>query len=408
MVSGDDGPNMDGTRAVVLALLCCLAPLGGVSAVALQDGEAAMSVVPQNDTAEFLAPPADGIDRQGQQSVSIDVAGAVGSNAGEVRGTYYRVSLQRTYGEAETTEERRDVVRNGTARLTERVDAAEASERRAVERFSAGEIGDRQLLRRLAVVDRDARALERAVDWLETRADNLGMESAEGQLSLQRARLHALQGPVRDHVDSAMRGEDGARVHVEASGGGIVLATVAERNGEATYLREAYDPSARTDEFGEPSGEGLSAAEERLRELYPWVTDNSQPTAAPVGPSYARLWRFTYSHPHGGLETYLDVETEQILIERQYKDPDEVPSSTAETVEGDLRLVVNRTRAGGPLGVAVYDADTGEPVDARVAVDDDRIGRTGDERLWTVAPRGGATVNATHDGETVSHRTTFE
>lgn len=399
---------MDGTRAVVLALLCCLASVGGAAAVTMQDQEAAMSVVSQDDTAEYLAPPADRIDRSGQQTVSIDVAGAVGSNAGEVRATYYRVSLQRTYSGAETTDERRTVVRNGTARLSERVDELEARERRAVERFSAGEIGERQLLRQLAIIDRDARALERSVDWLGTRADNLGLESAEGELSLQRARLHGLQGPVRGHVDSAMDGEDEARVHVEASGGGIVLATVAERNGEATYLREAYDPSARTSEFGERSGEGLSAAEERLRELYPWVTNNSTPTAAPVGPSNARLWRFTYSHPHGSLETYLDVETERILLERQYKDPELIPTNDTETVEGDLRLVVNRTRAGGPLGVAVYDADTDEPVDARVSIDDEHVGRTGEERLWTVAPRGGATVNATHEGDTVTYRTTFE
>lgn len=399
---------MDGTRAVVVALLLCLASLGSLSAVAMQDQDAAMSVVSQDGTAEYLAPAQDRIDRDGQQTVTIDVGGAVDSNAGEVRSTYYRVSLQRSYREAETTDERRAVVRNGTSSIGDRVGALEDRERRAVERFSAGEISEQQLLRRLAVIDQDARSLERSVDWLETRADNLGLQSSEARLSLYRARLHTLHGPVRATADSAIAGEGETRVHVETSEGGVVLATVAERNGEDTYLREAYDPSARTDDFGDRSGSGLSAAEERLRELYPWVTNNSQPTAAPIGPDYARLWRFTYSHPHGSLETYLDVETDQILLERQYKDPESVPTNDTETVEGDLRLVLNRTQAGGPLGVAVYDDDTGEPVDATVKIDDEAVGRTDADRLWTVAPRGGTTVNVTHQGETVTHRTTFE
>jgi hypothetical protein len=407
LVSDHDGHHMDGTRAVAVALLVCLASFGSLSAVAMQEQGASMSVVPQDGTAEYLAPPVDGIDRDGQQTMSIDVGGAVDSTAGEVRSTYYRVSLQRSYREAETTDERRAVVRNGTSRIGERVQSLEDRERRAIERFSAGEIGERQLLRRLAVVDQDARSLERFVDWLETRADNLGLQGSEEQLSLYRARLHTLQGPVRATADSAMSGDGETRVHVETSGGGIVLATVAERNGEDTYLREVYDPTARTDEFSEPSGVGLSAAEERLRELYPWVTNNSTPTAAPVGPDDARLWRFTYSHPHGTLETYLDVETEQILLERQYKDPETIPSNATETVEGDLRLVLNRTRAGGPLGVSVYDAETGEPVDATIEMDDESVGRTDGDRLWTVAARGGTTVNATHDGETVTQRTTF-
>ena len=409
MVSDDDAPHMDGTRALVLALLLCLAPLGGISAGAMQDQQnATMTVVSQEGSAEYLAPEADRIDRTGLGTASIDVAGAVGANAGEVRATYYRVSFQRSYRDAETRAERRSVVTNGTQRVGDRVDELERKERRAVERYSNGEIGQRELLRKLAVLDQNARALESTIDWLETRADNLGMYDVENELSFHRARLRPLQGPVRSNVEAAISGQDDTRVHVDVSSGSLVLATVEETNGDATYLRESYDPSARTTEFDQQGGSGLSAAEERLRELYPWVTNNSTPTAAPIGPDTARLWRFTYSHPQGNLETYLDVETNRVLLEHQYKEPDSIPTTTDETVEGDLRLVVNRTRAGGPLGVALYDEDTDDPVDASVEVGGESVGSTGGDRLWTVAPRGDATINATYRGETVTYRTTFE
>lgn len=409
LFSDDDAPHMDGTRAIVLALLLCLAPLGVISAGAMQTQQnATMTVVPQDGSAEYLAPSADRVDRSGLGTASIDVAGAVGANVGEVRSTYYRVSFQRSYREAETSSERRSIVTNGTERVGERVDELERQERRAVERYRDGEIGQRELVRKLTVVDQESRALESTVDWLETRADNLGMYEAENELALHRARLRPLQGPVRSNAESAISGQADARVYVAVSSDGLVLATIEETDGEATYLREAYDPSARTDDFDQQSGSGLSAAEERLRELYPWVTNNSTPTAAPIGPDGARLWRFTYAHPQGNLETYLDVETNRVLLEHQYKEPDNVPTTTDETVEGDLRLVLNRTNAGGPLGVTLYDDDSDDPVDATVEVDDESVGSTDGDRLWTVAPRGETTINATYGGQTVSYRTTFE
>lgn len=401
---------MDGTRAVVVALLLCLAPLSGISAGAIQeqDQNGTMSVVSQTESAEYLAPTADRIDRSGIQTVSIDVSGAVGANVGGVRSTYYRVSLQRAYREADSTSDRRAIVRNGTRRLGQQVEELEQRDQRAIDRYSAGSIGEQGLLRRLAVVDQQSRALETTIDWLEIRADNLGMSDAGRRLSLQRARLRPLQGPVRANAEKAISGESNVRVHVETSEGGIVLSTLEERNGEPTYLREAHDPSARTSDFTGQSDSGLAAAEERLRQLYPWVTNNSTPTAAPIGPDNGRLWRFTYSHPHGSLETYLDVDTDRVVLERQYKDPDAVPTTADEEVDGDLRLSINRTRAGGPLGVAVFDDVTGEPVDAKITVDGGSVGRTDADRLWTVAPRGSTTINATYEGETVTYEATFE
>lgn len=399
---------MDGTRALVVALLLCLAPLGGISAMAQQDDTTTMNVVSAGDTAEYLTPPSERIDRSSQQTTSIDAAAAASANAGEVRTTYYRVSLQRTYRATSDTEKRREVVRNGTERLVERVDDLERTERTTIERYRNGAISEKRLLRRLAVIDRKAETIESTVEWLETRAENLDMDNTESRLALQRVRLRVLQGPVRTNADEAVAGGDDARIHLDVSGDGIVLATVDRTNGEVTYLREAYDPSARTSDLDEQNAMGLSAAEERLQELYPWVTNNSTPTAAPIGPDYARLWRFSYSHPHGGLETYLGVSTEQIVLERQRTKPELVPTEADETSNGNLRMLLNRTRAGGPLGITVYDAQTGVSVDAEIEINDDTVGSTDSERFWTVAPRGTTTINVTHQGETLTYQTTFQ
>jgi hypothetical protein len=85
-----------------------------------------------------------------------------------------------------------------------------------------------------------------------------------------------------------------------------------------------------------------------------------------------------------------------------------MPSRTTDRTEGDLRVVLNTTRAGGPLGVSVVAATTGTPVDAEVALNGERIGATGGDRLWTVAPQGTTTLNATYAGETVTVERTFQ
>lgn len=399
---------MDGTRVIVVALLLCLAPLGGISAVALQDGETGMSVVPQENTSEYLAPPPDSIDRTGQRGMSIDVAGSVSANAGEVRSTYYLASIQRTYETAGTDDERRALVRNGTERVVERVDALERQERRAIQQYNEGEISETQLLRRLAIVNREAESTTSTIDGLETRADNLGMDSTSDRLSLQQTRLLPLQGPVRSDLASALDGEDDVRVHVETSGGGIVLAKVQRNNANVEYVREAYDPTAKTVNIGDRYNSSISAAEGRLEELYPWVVTDNVATVSTEGPAFARIYQFTYPHRHGQLTVYLDSGSGEVLQDIQRKDPEAVPTSTLDVVDDDLRLVLNRTRAGGPLGAAVYDASSGEPVDARIEFDGDAVGRTGGDRVWTVAPRGEVRINATDGNRTLSHETSFE
>lgn len=399
---------MDAARVVIVALLCCLAPLGGVYATELDEHPSGMSVVQLNGTAEYLAPAPGDVDRTGQRTTSLDVAAAVGSNAGELRVTYRQAAIDRDYREAETVDERRAVIRNGTEAMTERVDRLEQKEREAVQRYSDGEMGETELLRTLAIVHREAAATESTLSWLATRADRLGMDETERAISVEQIRLVPLQGPVRASVDESLDGEQDVRVHVDTSGRGIVLATMDETpDGEPRYVREANDPTAKTVNIEDRYGGRLAPAEERIEELYPWVAENGNPSVSLWGPPQVRLYRFTYAHPHGELDLYLDSGSADVLQETQRKDPEVVPTDAAEVGEADLRMTVETTRAGGPLGVTVTDASTGEPVDADVAVDNRTVGSTGGETFWGVAPRGDVTVNATYRGETLRYNTTL-
>jgi len=180
-----------------------------------------------------------------------------------------------------------------------------------------------------------------------------------------------------------------------------VLAAI-DRTGD-TYLREAHDPEARDRQTADQYSGSPLLALERIEELYPWVTENDLGvSASPIGPTFDRVYRFTIPHPHGELETYLDSGSESVAVEFQRNDPAALPTDRTETTADDHRLVVDATRGGGPVGISVVDAATGDPVDARIELNGVTVGSTGGDRLWTVAPRGSVSIDATHADGTVS------
>lgn len=417
--SAVDIPDMDGPRVVLVALLLCLAPFGGLPVAATgdvapaqdappetQNQQRSMSVVTAGNTSEYLAP--DSVDRSGQLTASIDVAGAVSSDAGELRSAFRQDALERAFRNAETDAERRDVLRNGTRDLVERVDGLERTQDRAITAYGSGEIDQTRLLRTLAVVDSEARSIETTREWLESRANQLDVEETSDRLSTLEVRLVTLQGPVRERVDFALIGNRPIRVHAAVTGGGVVLSMIeGGGSGDLEYVREAYDPSAGTKEVGDRYNGDPTAALERIEVLYPWVTNNTFGAVNAIGPAQHRVYRFAYDHPHGDLETYLDSGSGEILLERQFKRPRSVPTRTSATTANGLRLEVAKTYPSGPLGVAVNDTTSNQRVDAAIEVNGESVGRTDGGRLWTVAPRGDLTINATHGSRNVTLQTTL-
>lgn len=401
---------MDRVTAIVLAVSICLAVAVGTSLAATDSHEPTMSVQGEENTSRYLAPQPDDIDRSGAQTATLDVAGAVGANAGDVRATYRRVSLERALREAESDQERRAVLHNGTERLAERVDTLERRHDAAIAAYAAGDIGERELFRTLATVNREAEAVAETAEWLEERTRALGMTDERVRLSEQRVRLLPLGGPVRSVMSSGLDGAEPPRVHVLASDGGLVLATVEREGGDDMYVREAYDSSIRSFDSTDRYGGIPPNALERVEELYPWVRENSGSlTADFIGTNGGRIYAFDIDHAHGNLRTHLDGGSDAIVRETQRKDLELVPTTTVEerSETANVRLTVETTHPGGPLGIALVD-DAGTPLDAQVTVNGDPVGSTGGERLWTVAPRGTVTVNATHDGERLTVETTVE
>lgn len=405
---------MDGTRAVVVALLLCVASVGGVVA----DGGTAgppqqtapepsgtMTVFSADNTSEYLAPRAGNTDRIGGLVTGLDVAAAVEGDAESLESAYRRSALERRYANADTDAERRAVLERGVERVEARIDELTAREETAIQRYNAGEIDTRELLWTLTVVTRNAEETATTLTWLESAAEAVGASGEVERVEAERVRLVPLRGPVRGTLAEAVARGTTTRVYVETAGTGIVLAAVDPADG--TYLREAHDPSAKTVEIGDQYDGNPSPALERFEELYPWAIDHFEAIDA-LGSERVRLYRFSAGHGHGDLETYLDSGSEEILHERQWIDATEMPSTAIERTDGDLQIVLNRTRAGGPLGISVVDSATGTPVDAEVALNGEPIGTTDGDRLWTVAPQGATTINATYAGETATVETTFQ
>ena len=403
---------MDGFRAVAVALLVCAATFGAVSVGATQADGPAMSIQQADNTSNYLGPNASDVDRSGEATTSLDVGAAVSAGGGQARSTYSRDTLRGEYQSADSEEERRAVVRDGTDRLAERVDALERRETRAVERYANGEITESGLLRALSTVGARAGALDETAEWLNARANELGMQEESDRLNSLRVRLVPLQGPVRGDVTEGLDGRTSARVHAEVSQGGVALSTVTRQDGEYVYVREAYDPAIRATGDTDRYEGDFAAVYDRLAEIYPWVTENNPTIGGSdrVGSRGERLYSMSLVHDHGRLRPYLDGGTGRVVGETHRNRVEQLPTTTVNgtSESGDLRVRVETTHPGGPLGVTVVDNLTGDRLDAAVVVDGDPVGSTGGERLWTVAPRGETTVNATHRGETVTVETTVE
>ena len=403
---------MNGPRTLAAVLLLCLAPIGGVVVADTPPDSAAPH--PQTDSAdrammifdagngsEYLAPSPDRIDRVENRTVGLDVAAAVEADAAGLESAYAVGTLERRYGDAATDAEREAVVEDGIERLAERADALHAADRTAIRQFNRGAIDEHELLRQLTALHRAGGVTAEGLEWLETAASELGMDGAAERAASSRITLLPTGGPVRAELAAAASDGGSLNVHVETAGDGLVLAAI-DPAGEA-YVREAHDPSARDSQTADQYDGSPLFALERIEEVYPWVTENDLGvSASPIGPTFDRVYRFTIPHPHGELETYLDSGSESVAVEFQRNDPAALPTDRTETTADDHRLVVDATRGGGPVGISVVDAATGDPVDARIELNGVTVGSTGGDRLWTVAPRGSVSIDATHADGTVS------
>jgi hypothetical protein len=392
---------MSGFRVVAFALLLAVVTAGGFAVGATQGGQT-MSVQTVENGSNYLGPNASDVDRSRQGATSLDAAVAVRANAGGVRATFSAESVKRKYLAAANDTDRRRVVRSETDRLARHVEVLERREAETIEGYAAGDLDEADLFRRLAIIDGEANTRADTAAWLQSRAAaDLDMGAESSRLSTLRIRLLALSGPVRTQVASGMNGSETSRVQAEAAGGGLVLATVdRNENGDDVYVREAYTPAIRTRGQTDRYAGNLPEVAARIGELYTWVNNRTADVGIQqlIGGDGARLYSMEVRYEGGRVTPYLDGGTDRVEKEEQRQRTVELPTDrrNATSDDGELDVTIRTTYPTGPLGVNPTNPATNRTVNATVFVNDDRVGPTNRETLWTVAPRGPTNVTVVY------------
>ncbi|EMA39540.1 DUF7096 domain-containing protein [Halococcus hamelinensis] len=404
-------------RALAVVLVCCL--LSG-TAFAVADGAVSPSVAgvtPSPNTTGSLTVDPDALETASYRRATLDVSATLTLATRSLDGQFEQRVLDERANELDAASARRAQLNRSVARVETGIARLRARQTAAVRGYNNGTLTDREFVVELAYIDTAAGRLETAAGRVADRADSLAGAQIDGQpvdnwAQNRQVQLGALEGPVRERIAGALRGEntvrienqpvriDGVnatpttrleplRVYVETTDAGVVLATVDD----GTYLREASLPGERNNTT---AGEltGIQDALDRVQTSYPWAWNHSSSTTS-AGDRRAGIYAFTLYHDQGVLTTSLNRTSGRVFAEDQRIDLSSVPTATpVQNRTDDLRLQVNRTSPTGPLELSLSTAD-GEPADGRIAINNQSVGATGDDgQLWTVAPHENLSVTA--------------
>ncbi len=353
----------------------------GDARVADTDGH---TPVPVDNSTARLVVPRDELDRSGTAAVRPDLGAALSSAREDVHEQSRQLSVEERFEAANTTNDRLVVIDQTLIDLEEKSATLLDRQHHVIRSYGNGSIGAPELLRRLARIDQAARDMQDTVSYLRSRSNEMEGQPLKTNINAVDARLDTLRGPVRGEAARTLAGtaDSTGGFHVEVSGSNLVLATVDD---DGQYLREAYLIDNRGEE-GFPELETHTEAFKRHQEYYPWVWNNSiSAGAAPLG----TVHRTTQLHNQGELVAYFDAYSGDVFYETQVLQADAMPTTTALNVtDSGLQVVVERTYPGGPMRVGVYDAATGDPVNAEVSVAGVDIGLTDAEgAVRAVEPR---------------------
>lgn len=396
-------------RFTVIALVVLLAaPVQGLAVPtdtvdpASANGTPASAAPPQADesnTTARLSLSDDGAT--GRAVLSHNLAQSL-STADERMRTNFRVrTFEARLSATDSAQARASVADEILTDVGERTAALKRTEREAVRSFANGSITETRLLRTLAQVDASAELLDDAVgEHRRLSATITGYSAADRRQEIA-VELAMLQTPLRGELRESFSGSgDGSLrlTQVSASQEGVVIETV----GDGNYYREAVrfdnqDDNA-TDTFDGDAASVLGYAED----LYGWASENKRGEVRLAG-IYDGRWRVSIPHQQGSLTTYIDGSTRSVFREVQTLQIDRLPDSNTVRTSGDeINVRINQTPHGGLVQVRATD-DAGRPISADVAVNDEPVGRTGnDGTLWTLEPRSYYLVAVSTGSETVN------
>jgi hypothetical protein len=350
-----------------------------------------------NRTIQVLDLPRPLLRQSSIHRQSIDLGPAVGfaSNVTTVR--LNTLAMVDRIESAESTADRRGLVREELERLESQYRTLRTRESNAISAYAADRITPLELMRQLAAIDAQARALEDRRRQLATLAREMEPVPVDSdRLATLQLELLTLTGPVRQEAAKVFRGESPTTQFYVASGiESVVLATI--RND--TYVREAYRPDLQTPN---DSLTGSFTTEDALR-----VTAQSFPTAWQLKGNSTEvigsgnLYFVNLPHERGVLNTFVEGRSGRVFKTYQRRPLSTMAAANQVTdLKDGLRLRLNRTYPGGPMRINLTTEATGQPVRANITVglegsESRLVGQTdADGHLWTLAPRGPYTVTA--------------
>lgn len=388
-----------------LAFTLALVVLVSSSAIAVpaggQETTQIAPVVAANNTTAYLTISDDDLERTGYGTASLDVGASLAAQNEGLHTRWGALALEERLAVASGTAEQRSILQSELDQLTADVAALEQRKHDTLAAYNSGTLTTDELVRELAAIALVSMSFEDRLDSLEAAADDVQDTRIEKGLRGLQVSLLELRGPIREHASLVVEGRATPRtVYVETSDTGVVLATIAGNE----YVREVSIPTARDPDAQDQYNGDLDRVEERAKELHPWAVNHSR------GRNYGSLefgfvgvYPIELPHSHGTLQSYLDGGTADVFYETQTKDLDEIPTNAPITSgEDGLTLTVETTHPSGPMNVTLVDASTGDPVDGTLTIDGQQMGTTGDDgTIWVIQPRGGGTLVASVDGNSV-------
>jgi hypothetical protein len=374
---------------------------GGVAARAPAVGV----VTRRTNTTNFLSIRIGSAERKDYGQGSVDVGAAISTDVEQLRAQRSEIRFEDAYSEANSSQERRALLRAESDRIETRIGELETRQRQTVSQYNTRRISTKAFLRQLAAINTAAGGLDARLRAMQDRLTDPGFDSEFVQqmwvrIETLRGMLVQFQGPVRDRITHSIHGnESSVSVYVVTSTDGLTISALDDD----TYYREAYAGTNRN--TSKPDRFTPSQAATAIEQNYTWATRYGGPSVSGFG--NASIYWSDIRHPHGRLIVYFDGGTKRVFKETQVKSIDTLPTRTKTNVSAGVELVANTSHPTGPLQVTVRNATTGEPIQATIRIrqpGDNRVGTTDrDGVLLTLTGHRFTQINATTaDGRSVT------
>jgi len=397
------------TATVAVGAPTLSSPTSSATAAGETPDTVAAPIATTGNTSNYLE--LDGTTRSQFGNASLDLGAAAAADGAKLQETLAIETGVERFRSASNSSDKTAVLRNESSDLGNRTAALRQYQRRTVQQFADGQISAEVVFRRFAAIDSRARTIEDSTVRLQGIAQFTPRYTIpfdiDNQLTSAGERSRLFFTDPRENLRASLVGtRDTKRYLVQTNGDGLVLA--GADGSRQTYTREAFVDDQFQQRGSDRFDGDFGAALDYVNELYPWAgtPGNQRGPDSDIDSMLESIYQVSITHRHGELLTYLDGSNGEVFMEVQDKRLSRLPiaSTVSETnATADRRVEANLTHVTGPMELTVRDTTTGEPVDARISVDGQFVGETGDDgKLWTIQPSEAVDIEATDDDGSVA------